>query len=174
MTKSYGDLWMKGPEVIAQIAKATGCDNAQALARLVHECREGSIEGRTFITKSARAKSWAEQRGFDPESADWWENLVSDGEVLDASEFPREVVLRLWPAASHARANGAAQPRNRPGPPPKKREATILAMRRDYAGAPDKLADEKQETLKTKYKASPETVTKARISALEHLRRNTD
>ncbi len=173
MTTSYRDLWMQGPEVINRITEATGCDHAQALVRLVHECREGSIEGRDFGSRSEQTNSWAVQRGFVP-APDWWDALLSDGEAISACEFPREVVLRLWPVAAHTGIAGAAQPKNSPGPQPKKRDATIQAMLRDYAGAPDRLAVEKQVVLRNKYKVSAETAIKARISALEQLRPNTD
>ena len=60
--------------------------------------------------------------------------------------------------------------RNKTGPKPKLRSQIRDNMLRDYAGLAEDLKREKQETLKSKYGASADTVDKARKEALKQLR----
>ena len=61
---------------------------------------------------------------------------------------------------------------NRRGPQSKKRNAVVQQMLVDYAGRADELASEKQEFLRTRFRVSRDTATKARKEALEQLQQN--
>jgi hypothetical protein len=64
--------------------------------------------------------------------------------------------------------------RNRRGPRPIKTNGVVAKMLLDYAGLPDRLAGEKQESLKSLYAVSRDTAEKARRQALEKLQQNSD
>lgn len=114
----------------------------------------------------------------------WREMLARGGKVFDPTRdrwrvplLDREHVLKLWPKEKTAKppsVQRAAEPstnapagKRKRGPKADKRDQIVSRMWADYASNPTALDEEKEETLRTKYQASRDTVRKARNIALQ-------
>jgi len=155
------------------------------------------VKGRERGGDADARRDFLDMRGFRQDEHAWRMRFIDRGPRVERdfdlflktfgeqSEFCRRDVLSTWPGTDNdGRAHtqekptstvpGSKIPGNTTGPRPEKRKAIIERMISDYANAPEKLENEKQEVLATKYGAARSTVQKARPDALEYLRRNSD
>lgn len=149
------ERWMLESDAIQRIMAADECSEADAREQLEKLKRD------TPVIVRLKPEIWFHSPASRPQP--------------DPAEPPQVLKLlieRYWPLAiSQAAAAPTLRP-NRRGPKPNRTNEVVAAMVARYAGNPQQLAVEKQETLANGFGVSRDTVAKARKLALEILRQD--
>ncbi len=144
---------------------------------VIERRRTTIIEGGGKKLRQVGAASTAAHRNrvpqflrIDPEQA---ADFVSEEAAIHVmrSGATSPLLPQVTPMCHQAMAEAIG---NKPGPQPVKRKAIVQQMKQDYSGNSEALRLEKQVVLRSKYRASADTVGKARRIALAELRSNTD
>jgi hypothetical protein len=112
---------MSGGEALAHVMRATGRDEAAALALLQEACAEGLVDGRARGDAARRDRAWRNDRNLDDGEYTWRQTFIYCtvapdkmqcflADFREKSEFRRETVQSRWQCADEAPGHDAPRP----------------------------------------------------------------